>query len=107
MWRSAFSYKVANELVASGLDVQVYVAGYAVDDPAITDQLACITEVTAGPTCRSAARSSSSLSSVRRPRSRTSSMTARKAETDRGIVGGELMSLPAKTYRVEVRTRIP
>lgn len=40
--------KVAKELVASGLDIQIHVIGYAVDDPDIADQLACIAEVTGG-----------------------------------------------------------
>jgi len=99
--------KAADDLIASGLPVQIHVIGFAIDDPAISDQLACIAEVTGG-TYLLADNAEQLIAALRE------AMTVEYIvyddsgnEVARGLVGGEAVTVPAGRYRVEVLTQIP
>ena len=99
--------EVADDLAASGLDLQTHVVGYAIDDPAIDDQLKCVAEVTGGSYLP--AGSAEQLVAALRAAVTVDYVVQdmEGIEVARGVVGGEPIVLPAGTYRVEVMARTP
>lgn len=99
--------KAADELAAKGLDLQAHVVGYAVDDPAIAGQLACIAQVTGG-TYLPAGSAEELVAALREAVTVEYAVYDRDGvEVARGVVDGPAITVPAGTYRVEVLTRTP
>ena len=99
--------KAADELLASGMDLQVHVIGYAVDNPVIADQLACVAEVTGG-TYLPAGSAEQLIAALRAAVTVEYAVYDRDGvEVARGVVDGPAITVPAGTYRVEVLTRVP
>jgi hypothetical protein len=99
--------QAADRLIGAGLDARIHVIGYAIDDPEIAGQLACIAEVTGGSylPAGSAAELVAALRKV---------VTVEYAVIDsdgaaiaHGVVGGPPIDVPAGNWRLRLLTREP